>query len=273
MSQSLGERAATYPAELRAFFDGAWDFDDISGEQMLRDHGITDALIPELERMVCDLELYNAPASTQFWQGPYLACHALGALRAVDSVSAILRAVDAYDDAFEFWYEDLPKILEPMGARLLPILHARLSDPSSNHTSCQVCADILERVGLQSPANRAECVDILTRFLQQHRDRSHTDHWANASAVDSLVELDAVESESAIEAAFAAGVVDEFATGDWSDVREDLHLGAEGRVEKLRQMQKRALGRRPSTKRRRADPAKLAKVQARKRRASRSNMR
>lgn len=42
--------------------------------------------------------------------------------------------------------------------------------------------------------------------------------------VSALVDVDAVEAAPSIERAMAAGLVDEFVTGDWYDVRASLGL-------------------------------------------------
>ena len=68
---------------------------------------------------------------------------------------------------------------------------------------------------------RDECVEILTRQLEQFRENEKD---LNGSLVYALVALRALESVSVIKRAFAADRVDESVQGDWEDVQIELGL-------------------------------------------------
>ncbi len=262
MPDPLVTKLHEYPPELQGFLIRKIDPTDVAMVNVLERCGVTRDHAPALQQMIADEALRKLDEG-YFWQGPFLASLALCTLDSVESIPALLGAIDRFGEDYEFWYEVFPDTLESFGPRLLPPLADHiLTNPSAQITSLQVGFTMLEQIGLKWPEHRAECVDILTRFLQTRHESLKDEDVVNGSAVSALIDLDAIESAAVIEAAYAADRVDEMMCGNWPSVKEELALGPEGREAKWKQAIEHTFPNHTSQPRR-PDPAKLVRKQAR----------
>ncbi len=179
--------------------------------------------VPDLIRMVADPELYDSDVEFETCATIH-ARRALGQLRAVESVTPLLDAMDKYIDEDDFWTEELPAVLARIGPEALPAISSRLAHRVPDEFTRVSCASAIGEIGQRFPEERDRCVAILTEQLARHED--HEDSWSvNGFIVSALVELKAKESAFAIESAFVADVVDESIMGGWESVRHELGLG------------------------------------------------
>lgn len=188
------------------------------------EYHLTDQHVPALIRMATDPSLYEGTPG-QFW-GTVHARRALGQLRALDAVNALLDAYEPLGDYDEFWPEEVGRILAMVGPPAIPILTTRISDTQLDPLSRAIAIEAIGKIGETFPEFRDECVAILMKKLAEHEN--HKDAWSlNGEIVCTLMDLKAVESVPVIEAAFAAEVVDELECGSWPHVRFGLGLGLE----------------------------------------------
>jgi len=182
--------------------------------------GIGQEHIPELIRMATDDDL-NFFASTE--QGAWAPAHAwraLGQLRA-EAASAPLVAMLAKLEKDDWIWEELPDIMSMLGPAAIPQLAAFLNDSTHDLNARIAASSSLQRIGTEYETSRAECVQALAAQLEKF---GKTDPELNGFIIGDLLDLDAVETASLIERAFAAGRVDEWIGGDWETAQIELGL-------------------------------------------------
>jgi len=179
--------------------------------------GLTHEHVPALTHMAADEELNNLDASDRRCWGPVHAWRALGQMRAAEAAPTLvdlLWRVDACDD--ERLAVEVPEALVEIGEPALAPLAAYFDEDPDDVTALEIVAETIGKIGVQYPQCRARCVRELTERLLAF---DLYDPSANGSVVCSLVDLHAVESLAVVEAAYAAGAVDELWVGDIEDVR------------------------------------------------------
>lgn len=180
--------------------------------------------IPELIRLAADAEIYAREWDEDdpvLW-APVHARRALGQLKAVEAVQPLLDSMVQFGELDDTFLSDLPKIFAEIGPSAIPTLVAMLSDSGKDEFDRACCSNALARIGKEHPESRDECVALLSAELARNGDESR---FLNALLVDDLVKLKAVESAGTIEAAFAAGVIDESVVGNWERVQFELGIG------------------------------------------------
>lgn len=174
------------------------------------------AHVVELLRMATDEALNMADgASAEVW-APIHAINVLGVLRAESAVPDLIQLLDAGDD---YMPEAAMKALGKIGPAALPALAARLQAEGQVGGHELYIPDAIARVGIEHPATRAACVDILARQLYQAAAQHRT---LNSGIVMGLADLEAREATPVVYAAFLADLVDISLGGGWHDVRETL---------------------------------------------------
>lgn len=188
--------------------------------------GLGSEHVPDLIGMVGDEDLYESQDELAFWATIH-ARRALGQLKAVETVGPLLEAMDEFGDYDDYWTEELAEVFAKMGPGAIPGLAAHLGNRDHDVSTRIACSSGLREIGLAHPETREECVGILTRQLAEHERDADDDTIGdlNGFLVSVLIDLKAVESGPVIEAAFAAGVVNEWIAGDWPRVRYCLGLG------------------------------------------------
>ncbi|HEX2091172.1 MAG TPA: DUF1186 domain-containing protein [Longimicrobiaceae bacterium] len=182
--------------------------------------GLGEEHVPELIRMLRDEELmWAASESPEVW-APLHAWRALGQLRAEAAIEPLLDFLDGLED--EDWaFDELPTVFGMIGPAALPALVRYLADPEHGLWNRVAAIRGLEEIAKAHEEAREEVVAALTKQLEKWYRH---DEVLNASLIDVLVELRAVEAAPLMEQAFEADRVDIMLRGDWEDVQVDLGL-------------------------------------------------
>ena len=190
------------------------------GTHYLDKFGLTAEHIPELIRMASDDELQDAdPDSLESW-GPLHAWRALGELKAEEAIQPLISLISPLKDN-DWLLNELPNILANIGPPALPKLRDYLANPDFYLDQRSIASEALELIGTEHPKFRQECVNILTDSLKNF---SQNCPGLNGFIICSLLGLQAVESASVMEAAYAAHSVDPLLPGDWETVQVELGL-------------------------------------------------
>lgn len=193
----------------------------------LAEFGFSAEHVGELLRLAVDQTIWDETepdADGEYPLSSYAAIHArrvLGLLGDASVVTPLFDAMDEDDDFDDYWLEELPAILAKIGPAVIPAVADVLAGSQRQESVRNCAAEALEQIGKSHPEARAECVAVLTSQLAKH-DGQQT---VNGFIVSALIDLNAVESAEVIEAAFAAGVVEEWIMGDWPEARYRLGLG------------------------------------------------
>jgi hypothetical protein len=108
-----------------------------------------------------------------------------------------------------------------IGPAAIDPLQAYLADSSHDSFDRATAINSLSQIAQKFPDVRNECVAILTQQLEQFADNESE---FNAFLIGELLDLNAVESATVMERAFAANKVDTFVVGDWDDAQVSLGL-------------------------------------------------
>lgn len=186
-----------------------------------RQLGLSAADVPDLIRMMTDMDLHRADLnSTEIW-APIHAWRALGQLRAEAAVEPLLNLLIEFEDEdFDWLTSETPRVMSLIGPAAIPALATYLRNPI-NGFSRATASESLEQMANDHPTTRDMVVSILTDALN-HFDENDPD--LNGFIIASLIELNAVEAAPVMERAFEAMAVDPMIAGDWHDVQVDLGL-------------------------------------------------
>ena len=121
----------------------------------------------------------------------------------------------------QFWSysEEFHHVFGLIGPSAVEPLKAYLSDDSHDEFPRAKAGSGLREIVRHFPETREFVVAILTAELARHQKDLGS---FNGLQISNLFDLHAVESDEAIEQAFAANVVDPTVAGDWGDVRREL---------------------------------------------------
>lgn len=221
--------------------------------------------VADLLRMVMDEELYELDYETDpaAW-GRYHALHALGALRAEESLgplALLYRLFELEDD--EWGMETLPDVVAAFGPAALPVLERLLESPERADDSYALNAvtETIGKIGRADPSARDAAVAVLARTLDAAEQNHPT---LNGFLISELVSLEATEAAPAMERAFDADLVDEFFVGDKALVLHELGLGPPPPPSPRRSLFDDPYARTAEQRAQRPDPARLARQQKKK---------
>ena len=162
------------------------------------------------------------------WSAPIHAWRALAQLRAVEIVEPLLAMQNRLDEQGDQWYlEEFHDVFGVIGVTAFPPLSVYLADRDNTEFPRISVANGLCEIGKRHPETRRQVVGVLTSQLAEHEPGAYS---LNAFLVGYLADLNAVESAEVIERAFAAGVVDETVSGDWTKIRQELGVTGLGLV-------------------------------------------
>ena len=198
------------------------DAREISGWPNYLELGLTTEHVPDLVRMALDEDLHWADGESDEVWGPLHAWRALAQLRAeaaVEPLVELLSRVDEYDD--DWTNEELPEVFGHIGRASIEPVARFLADSEQGLWSRIAAASSFAEISKRHSELRTECVDALTRQLEQY---SHQDPTLNGFIINYLTELKAVESAPVMEQAFAADSVAISIQGDWEDTQISLGL-------------------------------------------------
>jgi hypothetical protein len=171
--------------------------------------------------MVGDPELNWAESDTLEVWAPVHAWRSLGQLRAEAAIDPLIALFDEIED-IDWTSSEIPLVFRQIGPAAIPSLGAYLDKPGPDEYHLEIAGSSLTEIGTEYPEFRNECVKLLTEKLAKFQENSPA---LNGFLVSNLIDLDAVESASLIQTAFAGDCVDEFVVGDWDEVQFLLGLG------------------------------------------------
>ncbi|MEO5347088.1 MAG: SEC-C metal-binding domain-containing protein [Magnetococcus sp. YQC-9] len=168
-----------------------------------------------LIHMATDQELNQADSESLLIWAPLHAWRALGQLGVDDVVQPLFQLLTAQEDEFDDWLMDeLPLVCGMIGhSAIVPMVEVLDMDVPS---ACRnLVPTALGEIGKRHPGYRAECIQVLTRQLEQHQTN---DPEFNAFLIQGLEQLRAVESLEQIRQAYDRKCVDVNIMGDLEDV-------------------------------------------------------
>jgi hypothetical protein len=151
---------------------------------------------------------------------PLHAWRALGELRAVTAVPAMLELLDTLDESHDdWWIEEFPLVLTAVGEPAVEVLETYVRSSSHRDFPRAAVARALKDVALEQPELRDRVVGTLAGVLEGYERESFE---LNAFLIGHLENLGAIEFADLIERAFEAGAVDEMICGSWDRVAFEL---------------------------------------------------
>ena len=183
--------------------------------------GITEEHVPELIRIATRSFPKDVPISDELHWTRVHAWRALGQLRAEAAAEPLVRLLAEADPNDDWALEDLPGTLGLIGrAVIAPAREASQREESSKHSRAALVQAIRE-VGDWHRYARDEAVEALVGLLREWPAQSPI---FNASLINELIMLNAVEAAPLMQAAIEANAVALEFTGNWEDVQEDLGM-------------------------------------------------
>lgn len=187
--------------------------------------GLDASHISELISLATDLSARQGRAADPAIWAPAHAWRALGQLRAVAALPALLELLETADERDDdLAIQELPEVLASIGAGIVPGLAAYLADPNRPAFGRALVSSSLLKLASRQPDLRPDCVAALTGGLQQYATNPKD---LNAFLISDLAGLKAVESAGTVEQAFAAGRVDQHMIGNFEDYQLDVGLLSE----------------------------------------------
>lgn len=185
----------------------------------LATYGFGATHVPELIRMATDPTL-NQGTDAEAW-APVHAWRALGQLRATEAIEPLIPLFDLIES--DDYVPEVAEVLAMIGPAGFPPLVRHLADTSRPLYSRTLAIEAIAKLGARYPSLREDAVATLTGYLERFDSQ---DAELNAFLVHGLIDLAATEPDAVavMEAAHAAGSVDEMLCGDWEDVQVELRL-------------------------------------------------
>ncbi len=186
--------------------------------------GLGEQHVPELIRMIEDERLHSGGRDTLTIWASVHGWRALGQLKAVDAVGALLSLLRRIDEEDDDWVgEELPEVMAMIGAGAIEGLSLYLKDRRNGLFARVAAESSLCLIGKEGGSVRDRCVTILTDELKYFFINDST---LNAFLIDGLTGLNALESLDCIREAFAYDKVDCSVQGDLEDVEIALGVKA-----------------------------------------------
>ncbi len=181
--------------------------------------GLTEADIPELIRMMGDVELWESEKDLELWSVVH-AWRALGQLKALEAIAPLLSQWDQYEDD-DWLNSEAPFIFQLMGIDALPILAEALANQSLNEWARFAISEGVVKIAEQEPEHRDACLAVLIRQLEAYNENSAE---LNGMLVAALLGLNGVEAVEVIEQVYVAKKIDDSIPGTWATVQIELGL-------------------------------------------------
>ncbi len=189
-------------------------------------YGITAEHVPDLIRMMLDMDLHQADGDSKAVWGPLHAWRAASQFPCAEATRAyldMLARVSEFEELHGEWEnEDAPKFFARMGPEAITGLADFLDDHLQSPYARMAIAETLSALAGKHPDRRSQVVAILARQLERPESQGEV----NGAVVAGLVDLDAAEAALAIEQAFRAGKIDESVAGGWAHVGYELGVVA-----------------------------------------------
>ncbi|HEX6040496.1 hypothetical protein [Longimicrobium sp.] len=184
--------------------------------------GLEPRHVPALVRMATDPALLAAAERDPASWAPVHAWRALGQMEAQEAAGPMLRLLETRGE--DFWVqEELPDVLGMIGPAALHGATLLLFDEDRHEEMRMAAGAIITNVAFQHPDRRAEAAAVLVKQLE---DWAHQSRALNSFLIAELVALGEKAAAPVMEAAFAAGAVNERESGSWQEVQVALGLVA-----------------------------------------------
>ncbi len=181
--------------------------------------GFTEADIGELSEMACDQSFSDASNHSKEVWAPIHARRALGQLKAVSALPALLAL---QSDKLDEWVtEDFPRVFGMMGPQALPALSTFLDDIQKPYQTRVVALEGVQAVAKKHQDVRGEAIEIVVKCLKEYAVNSEI---VNGFAVSALLDMKAVEAIDIIRETYNSDNIDESICGDIEDVEIELGL-------------------------------------------------
>jgi hypothetical protein len=189
--------------------------------------GISSGDVPQLICLLCDEELNSEEVELPRFFAQVHAWRALGQMKAIEAVDALLDVLDchaSWSEVDEWCLEDMIDVLRLIGPDAVPAASAFLVDPSKHDSARSVVAESLAKIAHDHPDCREHCVGALVAALDQFE---RSDSSVNSTLVAMLLHLKAMETAPLLRRVFRSQRVDKLFVGDWGDARRGLKLERE----------------------------------------------
>jgi uncharacterized protein DUF1186 len=188
--------------------------------------GIAEEHLAELSRMSRDRALFEEDCPDPARWAPIHAARAMIQLKTTAAIEPLVKLLDYptdadFDDACEWYFEDVPEGLVSIGSEALPAIGGLLQNEHLLMYSRIAAADALAKMGERHPKTRGECVRLLVASLDRF---GQNEPELNGWLIANLIRLKGVEAAASIERAFTSDRVDETIAGDWDEVKASLGL-------------------------------------------------
>lgn len=186
--------------------------------------GFTDEHVAELLRLAGDGELFESYREDDPRPDPWAPIHAWRTLGQLRSVQAIRPLMDQLRrDEGDWATEEAPMVFAMIGPAAIPGLRDALGTYSrdAEPAPAGAVANGLTQLAARYPEARDEAIGVI---VDQLNGWARQEPELNGYLVAELLDANVVEAAPIMEAAFAAGAVDEGIVGDWEEAQIALGL-------------------------------------------------
>ncbi len=186
--------------------------------------GIDKEHIPELIRIIQNAEyfIYNLDEDDEDWGAPIHAWRALGQLKAITAVPALINLLEENEELDLDWVMDeIPDVMAKIGPACIPSLEKYLKNPKRLEWASVTTTVCLAKIGTTNPESRLECIKVLENSLKNYKKNTKD---FNAFLISSLTDLKAVESDALVKRAFDSNAVELSMMGDYEEYQIEVGL-------------------------------------------------
>lgn len=201
-----------YPTALALGPDDVHDLIEVATDPLLLGADVDDEAVTEDVQAMADAN----------WAAPVHAWRALARLGAEEAIGPLAMLASEGDDWDTDWiHQELPDVCGVFGAPAVPVLLRLIDEPGHPEDAYLAWVEGLTQIAESHPDQREAVVAALAEQLAQHATNAPA---LNAFFLFGLVKLRATGVAPLMEAAFAAGHVDESVSGNWDDAQVLLGL-------------------------------------------------
>lgn len=187
--------------------------------------GLTAEHIPELIRIVKDIEIFMPEEDIGDYDEVYAPIHAWRALGQLKAEEAILVLVDLVIQneylEMDWIMEEIPEVMALIGPACIPALAAYIKQKDKEEWTTAVMSGALSEIGKMNAESRDACVAALEEGLKNYETN---EPYMNASFIYDLTALNASESDELVRKAYQSENVDLTLMGDYEDFQIEVGL-------------------------------------------------
>ena len=186
---------------------------------------LTKEHIPELIRIVKDIEIFMPDEDIGEYAEVYAPIHAwraLGQLKAEEAIPALVDLViQTADWELDWVMEEIPDVMALIGPACISALADYVKQKEKTEWTTAVMSGALSEIGKMHPESRDVCVAALEEGLKNYEVN---DPYVNASFIADLAGLNASESDELVRQAFERERVSLAMAGDYEDFQVRVGL-------------------------------------------------